>query len=233
MYRDVPVPGGGAEARAGEGWRWVTVPRQGFSRADVVAAGVALTAERGLSGLTLNAVAERLGVQRPSLYHHLPGGFEELRTAVIEAISTVEPPADGPQPSGAATLLAWEERALHRMAATMSGFPEVIPYLATQGRNERRPLEESDRLVHLLMSQDLGISPAEAFVIANAYLVGWICAQRQDADAADAAGFPVLAQALRDADALDRERVLLRGFRALLAGLGATLDEPPGADAVR
>jgi AcrR family transcriptional regulator len=203
------------------------VARQGFSRADVVAAGVAITAERGLSGLTLNAVADRLGVQRPSLYHHLPGGFEELRTAVIEAISTVEPPTGEATASGAATLLAWEERALHRMAGLMSGFPEVIPYLATQGRNERRPLEESDRLVRLLMSQELGTSPAEAFVIANAYLVGWICALRQDADAADAAGFPVLAQVLRDADGLDRERVLLRGFQALLAGLGAPVADAP------
>lgn len=204
------------------------MPRQGFSRADVVAAGVAITAERGLSGLTLHAVADRLGVQRPSLYHHLPGGVDELRTAVIEAISTVDPP-DG-EPAEGATLLAWEERALHRMAALMGAFPEVIPYLATQGRNERRPLEESDRLVRLLMSQDLGTSPEEAFVIANAYLVGWICAQRQDPDAADAAGFPVLAQVLRDADGLDRERVLLRGFQALLAGLGAAGPPPAAGD---
>jgi AcrR family transcriptional regulator len=194
--------------------------RTRLSRADVVAAGVAVTAESGLSGLTLNAVADRLGVQRPSLYHHLPGGFEELRTAVIEAISEVGPP-DVPVEPDADALLAWEERALHRMATMMNGFPDVIPYLATQGRNERRPLEESDRLLRLLMSREPAVSAAEAFVIANAYLVGWICTLRQDADAADAAGFPVLAGVLREAEGLDRERVLLRGFRALLTGLAA------------
>jgi AcrR family transcriptional regulator len=196
-------------------------PRQRFSRADVVAAGVAVTAERGLAGLTLNAVADRLGVQRPSLYHHLPGGFEELRTSVVEAIAAVEPPDGEPEPPSDDGLLDWEERALRRMAAVTAAFPDVVPYLATQGRNERRSLEESDRLVRLLMAQDLDTSAAEAFVIANAYLVGWICALRQDADVAEAAGLTALAGVLREAEDLDREQVLLNGFRALLAGLSA------------
>jgi len=197
-------------------------PRPRFSRADVVAAGVAVTAERGLAGLTLNAVADRLGVQRPSLYHHLPGGFEELRTSVVEAIAAVEPPDGDAEPPSDDGLLAWEERALRRMAAATRAFPDVIPYLATQGRNERRSLEESDRLVRVLMAQDLDTSAAEAFVIANAYLVGWICTLRQDPDVAEAEGLTALAGVLREAQDLDREKVLMNGFRALLAGLSAT-----------
>jgi AcrR family transcriptional regulator len=207
--------------------------RSRLSRADVVAAGVAITAERGLSALTLHAVADRLGVQRPSLYHHLPGGFEELRTAVIEAIATVQPPDEEEAPPPESDVLAWQERALHRMAFMTRGFPDVIPYLATQGRNERRSIGESDRLVRVLMAQDLDMSTAEAFVIAHAYLVGWICAQRQDADAAEAAGLPVLAQVLREAEGLDRETVLMNGFRALLAGLKAAGDDDAGPGPVR
>ena len=206
----------------------MTRPR--FSRADVVAAGVAITAERGLSSLTLNAVAERLGVQRPSLYHHLPGGVDELRDAVIDAVTAAEPDEDD---EAEADLLAAEERSLRRMAAAMGPFSDVIAYLATQGRDGRRPLEESDRLARLLLDQELDTSPAEAFVIAHAYLVGWICALRQDAGAAETAGLPALAHVLRDAEDLDRGQVLMRGFRALLAGLGASPgppdDAPPAA----
>jgi AcrR family transcriptional regulator len=194
--------------------------RPRFSRPDVVAAGVRITAERGLPGLTLSAVADRLGVQRPSLYHHFPGGFEELRAAVLESITGLEP-AEDDGAAGDAGLLAWEERALRRMASASSEFPGVVPYLSTEGRNERRPLAESDRLARLLMSQDLDTSAAEAFVITNAYLVGWIMAQRQDADAAEAAGMSALATVLREAAGLDPEKVLMNGFRALLAGLGA------------
>lgn len=196
-----------------------TRPR--FSRADVVAAGVQLTAARGLPGLTLSAVADRLGVQRPSLYHHFPGGFEELRAAVIESITGLEPADEDGELTQDASLLAWEERALRRMASASGEFPGVIPYLSTEGRNEHRPLAESDRLARLLMSQQLNTSAAEAFVITNAYLVGWIMAERQDADAAEAAGMPGLAAVLREAAGLDREKVLMDGFRALLAGLGA------------
>ncbi|WP_409329955.1 TetR/AcrR family transcriptional regulator [Trujillonella humicola] len=200
----------------------MTRPR--FSRADVVTAGVAITAERGLSSLTLNAVAERLGVQRPSLYHHLPGGVDELRNAVIDAVTAVEPAEDD---EAEADLMATEERSLRRMAVAMGPFPDVIAYLATEGRDGHRPLQESDRLARLLLAQELDTSPAEAFVIAHAYLVGWICALRQDAGAAETAGMPVLAQVLRDAEDLDRGQVLMRGFRALLAGLGASPGSPP------
>jgi hypothetical protein len=106
----------------------------------------------------------------------------------------------------------------------------VIPYLSTEGRNERRPLAESDRLARLLMAQELNMSAAEAFVITNAYLVGWIVALRQDPDAAEAAGMPALAALLREAEALDREKILMDGFRALLAGLGADVARDGGTD---
>jgi len=47
------------------------VPRAGLSRARVVDEAAELADEVGLEGLTLAALAERLGVRQPSLYKHL------------------------------------------------------------------------------------------------------------------------------------------------------------------
>lgn len=43
----------------------------GVSVAAIVAAALALIAERGVTGLTMNGVAERLGIRSPSLYYHV------------------------------------------------------------------------------------------------------------------------------------------------------------------
>ncbi|ROR83572.1 transcriptional regulator, TetR family [Plantibacter flavus] len=47
------------------------MPRAGLSRARVVDEAAELADEVGLEGLTLAALAERLGVRQPSLYKHL------------------------------------------------------------------------------------------------------------------------------------------------------------------
>jgi AcrR family transcriptional regulator len=49
------------------------VPRAGLSAAAVVDAALAVVDEKGLSGLTLAAVAQRTGVATPSLYKHVDG----------------------------------------------------------------------------------------------------------------------------------------------------------------
>jgi AcrR family transcriptional regulator len=50
-----------------------------LDRVVVVAAAAALADEVGLAGLTLAALAERLGVRSPSLFNHVPGGLPGLR----------------------------------------------------------------------------------------------------------------------------------------------------------
>jgi AcrR family transcriptional regulator len=50
----------------------------GLTLADVVAAAAAIADEGGIENLSLAAVAEKLGVRPPSLYHHVDG-FESLR----------------------------------------------------------------------------------------------------------------------------------------------------------
>ncbi len=55
--------------------------RAGLDRAEVVRAAVALVDVKGLEGLTLAALADRLGIRAPSLYNHV-AGLDDLRGQV-------------------------------------------------------------------------------------------------------------------------------------------------------
>jgi TetR/AcrR family transcriptional repressor of lmrAB and yxaGH operons len=63
------------------------VPRPDRHRADLVAATGQLLRRRGYSGTTVNDFLDAAGAANGSLYHHFPGGKEELASAAIEAAS--------------------------------------------------------------------------------------------------------------------------------------------------
>jgi AcrR family transcriptional regulator len=67
------------------------MPRAGLSTSAVVDAALAVVDEKGLSGLTLAAVAQRTGVATPSLYKHV-GGLPDLR--VLLGIRVIEDMAE-------------------------------------------------------------------------------------------------------------------------------------------
>lgn len=73
------------------------MPRAGLDPATVVAAGAAIADEQGFAALTMNALADRLGVRTPSLYKHVDGladlhrrvavlAFDNLADAIGEAV---------------------------------------------------------------------------------------------------------------------------------------------------
>lgn len=51
-----------------------------------MAAAEGLFGERGYRGVTLGDVAGALGMRKPSLYHHVPGGKEQLYVMVMEEL---------------------------------------------------------------------------------------------------------------------------------------------------
>ena len=60
--------------------------RSSTARERVLAAAEGLFGERGYRGVTLGDVAEELGMRKPSLYHHAPGGKEQLYVEVMEEL---------------------------------------------------------------------------------------------------------------------------------------------------
>jgi AcrR family transcriptional regulator len=195
-----------------------TAPR-GLTRADVVETGVGIIARHGLSALTLQGAADELGVRRSTLYHHLPGGLRELRSAVVDRIAvllTEESGALAPE----ATIDAWLDGTTARLAQASLRFPGLLEYLVTDGHDERMVLDDSERLVGLIAAAgDLEAIAPEAWVAVHAYIAGWVCARRPTAGAARTGGFGGLATALDAVEGLDAERILQDGLRALLDGL--------------
>ncbi len=61
------------------------MPRAGLTEIRVVEEGERIADEVGLSGLTLAALAERLGVRQPSLYKHVAGTDGLRRSIAIRA----------------------------------------------------------------------------------------------------------------------------------------------------
>ena len=60
--------------------------RSSTARERVLAVAGGLFGERGYRGVTLGDVAETLGMRKPSLYHHVPGGKEQLYVEVMEEL---------------------------------------------------------------------------------------------------------------------------------------------------
>ena len=60
--------------------------RSSTARGRVLAVAEGLFGERGYLGVTLGEVAGALGMRKPSLYHHVPGGKEQLYVEVMEEL---------------------------------------------------------------------------------------------------------------------------------------------------
>jgi AcrR family transcriptional regulator len=65
------------------------MPRAGLDAATVAAAGAAFADEHGFANLTMNALAERLGVRTPSLYKHVGGQADLHRRIAVLALDNL------------------------------------------------------------------------------------------------------------------------------------------------
>lgn len=124
------------------------MPRAGLDAAVVTAEAAVLVDEIGLGNLTMNVVAERLGVKAPSLYKHVDG-LDDLtcRVAVLAATEL------GDDLRGAMQGRAGRE-ALEAAAQTVRRFVQQHPgrYAATIGV---RPFGQDDPLV-IALERTLG-----------------------------------------------------------------------------
>lgn len=91
------------------------MPRAGLSPDRVVAEALAVIDEAGTDGLTLTAVASRVGVAVPSLYKHVDGLDDLQRRVTVRAVDelgeVLARAADGRQGSDAFRALAHAYRA--------------------------------------------------------------------------------------------------------------------------
>ena len=66
----------------------MTTAREPLSRERVVEAALAVIDRAGIQGCSMRAVAGELGVEAMSLYHHVPGGKDEMLDGVVAMVQT-------------------------------------------------------------------------------------------------------------------------------------------------
>lgn len=213
-----------------------------LTRAQIVAAAIALVDRDGLAALSMRRLAGELAVGPMSLYYHVPdrAALEDL---IFDAImGEVDFSGDDP------TLDA-EERALHlghTLRATLLAHPNTVPI--TLSRSARTPgqLRPVEHMLGILY--DIGLNPTDAIAavdIIGQYVFGttlayvnYLTQQGQTPDVPDTGGdsgiapeeFPNLVRAIKESDYLGWDEMFDRGLRALVHGLITNkLDKPPTA----
>lgn len=111
-------------------------------RAAATEAALRICADVSEGGFTMDRVARALGVRTPSLYHHFPGGREELIVAVVDCCSAADGKAiaeivDGPHDS---------ITALHLIARHFAGAIDRHPYRQLTELRERLSPETRDQI---------------------------------------------------------------------------------------
>lgn len=109
------------------------MPRAGLTAATVTAAGAAAADEIGLAQLSMNAVADRLGVKTPSLYKHV-AGLDDLidRIGALAATEVADQVGQATQGRSGADALRHAARAFRRYVSDHPG-----RYAATVGPRDR------------------------------------------------------------------------------------------------
>ena len=94
-----------------------------LSRERILAEAQALTAADGLAALSTRRLAQRLGVEAMSIYHHFPSKHHLLDAMVDAAIGSLELPPPGPPPLERLRRVSHAYRAMARRHAAL--FPLV------------------------------------------------------------------------------------------------------------
>lgn len=119
-----------------------------LTKHDLIAAALRLVDEAGADGLTMRALAARVGRRASSLYNHIGSRaelIEELRAVIVADIDTS---AFETEPWDQA-LLSWSRSYL----SAFSAHPNLIPLLATTPIRDESTLRMYDRVVTALVAQ--------------------------------------------------------------------------------
>jgi len=197
-----------------------------LNRRGIAVAALELIDAHGLERLTMRRLAEHLGVEGASLYHHIDSRddlLDEVTALINEEVAPVTPVPDAPWQSNLAEAAREYRRAFAR-------HPEVLGVIMRRPVRTRSALMTYDRLFTILLQAGWDGAQASAIMAALDYLVlGSGLLRFTDGFEQPVEEYeqehPFLARALAAADraTLD-ERGFELGLSALLTGLG----EPGG-----
>jgi AcrR family transcriptional regulator len=149
--------------------------RQGapLSRARIVAAAVALADEKGEPGVTMRALAARLGAEAMSLYNHVAGRDDILDGMVDAVFDEIEPPKPAADWRG-----AMRDRAASTRAALLR-HPWAVGLLDSRSTPGPATLRHHDAVLGALRAGGFSVAAAvRAFSVIDSYLYGFVLQER-------------------------------------------------------
>ncbi|CCK25225.1 TetR family transcriptional regulator [Streptomyces davaonensis JCM 4913] len=144
-------------------------PRVPLSRERVIRAAVAVADEKGSAALTMRAVAEPLGVEAMSLYHHVKGREDILDGMVDAVFGEIElPPLDTDWKS------AMRRRAESARAA-LKRHPWAIGLMDSRSQPGPATLRHHDAVIGALRAGGFSVPmTAHAVSLIDSYLYGFV-----------------------------------------------------------
>jgi AcrR family transcriptional regulator len=141
-----------------------------LSRDEILAVALPLLARDGVDGLTLRAVAERIGISSPALYHYF-SGRDDLLDRLCELVAaevdvTVDPSA------------AWDDAVVAVLTSMQRTFAQY-PGVGVRVLGTRRPSPAADRIASvvrdLLLDGGLDDDTADRLLTSlRVYFAGWL-----------------------------------------------------------
>lgn len=174
--------------------------------------------EIGLDQVTMKAVADRLGVSVPGLYHHVEGRDDLMRLAAEYSAAQITVPVDHGQ-HWAPWLVEW---ARHNHDAFVAQ-PELLSQFLSGAIGIERMVVAVDAVVGLLMRHGFTAAEAmQAYLLVSQAAIGAAVGEIREAEAARA-GRPAIAEFHREL--AQRPPDQLPHLRALVAEMqGMTMD---------
>lgn len=142
--------------------------RPRLSRDVVLRAAVELADETGTAALTMRKLAERLGVEAMSLYHHLPNKDAILDGMVDAVFAEVAVPSD----------VGWQDAMRERarsLRAALKRHPWAVGLLDSRSNPGFETLRHHDAVIGCLLEGGFTIAgAAHAFSALDSYIYGFV-----------------------------------------------------------
>lgn len=143
--------------------------REPLGRARIVTAAVALADESGVAGVTMRAVARRVGVEAMSLYHHVRGREAMLDGMVDVVFAEIELPG-----AGVDWRPAMRARAVSARAA-LRRHPWAVGLMDSRRQPGPATLQHHDTVLGLLRAGGFSVAGAvHAFSVVDSYVYGFV-----------------------------------------------------------
>jgi AcrR family transcriptional regulator len=189
----------------------------------IALAALDLIDERGWAALTMNSLAERIGVRAPSLYHHISGQHDLINLVRDLVVAEIDQSMFGRMPIGQAL----REFGLSYHAA-FARHPNTIPVLSVSAIRDRRTFAMYETVVAAMADAGWTGERSLEFLFALEYLAlgtafEW-SAEELMISAEDALRFdaPILASYV--AERTDQQGIAISTFTNLLEMLIAMFD---------